>query len=60
MSGWWGHYNFRCQPVDYSNNPLALRVSYKTIFSVFISFKTLKARYLPISSVEYKIISHFG
>uniref|UniRef100_A0A1A9VN85 Elongation of very long chain fatty acids protein n=1 Tax=Glossina austeni TaxID=7395 RepID=A0A1A9VN85_GLOAU len=25
MSGWWGHYNFTCQPVDYSNNPLALR-----------------------------------
>ncbi|XP_037806325.1 elongation of very long chain fatty acids protein [Lucilia sericata] len=27
MSGWWGHYNFRCQPVDYSNNPLALRMA---------------------------------
>lgn len=27
MSGWWGSYSFRCQPVDYSNNPMALRVS---------------------------------
>lgn len=26
-SGWWGHYSFKCQPVDYSNNTLALRVS---------------------------------
>lgn len=27
MSGWWGHYSFKCQPVDYSNNPMAIRVS---------------------------------
>lgn len=26
MSGWWGSYSFRCQPVDYTNNPMALRV----------------------------------
>lgn len=27
ISGWLtGHYNFRCQPVDYSNNPRTLRV----------------------------------
>nr|CAD7201359.1 unnamed protein product [Timema douglasi] len=25
-SGWAGHYSFRCQPVDYSNNPMALRL----------------------------------
>ncbi|RZB40769.1 elongation of very long chain fatty acids protein, partial [Asbolus verrucosus] len=25
MSGWWGSYSFRCQPVDYSNSPMALR-----------------------------------
>lgn len=25
-SGWLGDYNFYCQPVDYSNNPQALRV----------------------------------
>lgn len=24
--GWRKHYNFRCQPVDYSANPLAIRV----------------------------------
>lgn len=27
MSGWWGHYSFRCQPVDYSNDPMALRMA---------------------------------
>ncbi|XP_014478534.1 PREDICTED: elongation of very long chain fatty acids protein AAEL008004-like [Dinoponera quadriceps] len=26
VSGWGGHYSFRCQPVDYSDNPLALRM----------------------------------
>ena len=30
MGGWWGQYSFRCQPVDYSNNPTALRVSFVT------------------------------
>lgn len=30
FSGWLtGHYNFRCQPVDYSNNPRTLRVCVK-------------------------------
>lgn len=27
MSGWFTHYSFRCQPVDYSDNPSAIRVS---------------------------------
>lgn len=28
VSGWFtGHYNFRCQPVDYSNHPKTIRVS---------------------------------
>lgn len=27
--GWRKHYNFRCQPVDYSTNPNAMRVSIK-------------------------------
>jgi len=26
-SGWWGHYSFKCQPVDYSNSELALRMA---------------------------------
>lgn len=25
--GWRKHYNFRCQPVDYSNNPVAIRMA---------------------------------
>lgn len=27
LSGWGGQYSFRCQPVDYSNNPHALRMA---------------------------------
>uniref|UniRef100_A0A1B6D8X5 Elongation of very long chain fatty acids protein n=1 Tax=Clastoptera arizonana TaxID=38151 RepID=A0A1B6D8X5_9HEMI len=27
MSGWGGQYSFRCQPVDYSNSPIALRMA---------------------------------
>lgn len=27
MSGWANGYSYRCQPVDYSDNPLAIRVS---------------------------------
>ncbi|EDX11613.1 GD19675 [Drosophila simulans] len=26
MSGWWGHYSFKCQPVDYSTTGLAMRM----------------------------------
>ncbi|XP_034946031.1 elongation of very long chain fatty acids protein AAEL008004-like [Chelonus insularis] len=26
-SGWWNDYSFRCQPVDYSNKPKALRMA---------------------------------
>ncbi|KYN10707.1 hypothetical protein ALC57_17314 [Trachymyrmex cornetzi] len=26
MGGWWDHYSFRCQPVDYSNSPTAIRI----------------------------------
>ena len=27
MGGWFQHYSFRCQPVDYSDDPIAIRVS---------------------------------
>jgi len=27
MSGWWGHYSLKCQPVDYSTSGLAMRVN---------------------------------
>ena len=33
-SGWAGHYSFRCQPVDYSNSPMALRVSTSCIILI--------------------------
>lgn len=27
MGGWWGQYSFKCQPVDYTDNATANRVS---------------------------------
>ncbi|XP_014614938.1 PREDICTED: elongation of very long chain fatty acids protein 1 [Polistes canadensis] len=27
MSGWWNQYNFYCEPVDYSDDPIALRMT---------------------------------
>lgn len=41
VSGWGGRYSFRCQPVDYSNNPIALRMvrgCWWYYFSKFIEF----------------------
>ncbi|XP_037913213.1 elongation of very long chain fatty acids protein AAEL008004 isoform X1 [Hermetia illucens] len=26
MGGWWGHYSFRCEPVDHSHSPMAMRM----------------------------------
>ena len=28
MGGWLFHYSYKCQPVDYSDNPVAIRVSF--------------------------------
>uniref|UniRef100_A0A182MV26 Elongation of very long chain fatty acids protein n=1 Tax=Anopheles culicifacies TaxID=139723 RepID=A0A182MV26_9DIPT len=36
QSGWGGHYSFRCQPVDYSDNPLALRMA-RTCWWYYVS-----------------------
>ncbi|XP_076249437.1 very long chain fatty acid elongase AAEL008004 [Calliopsis andreniformis] len=38
VSGWGGHYSFRCQPVDYSNNPLALRMAHGCWWYYFSKF----------------------
>lgn len=36
MSGWLTHYSLKCQPVDYSNSPLALRMA-RTCWWYYIS-----------------------
>ena len=36
--GWWGDYSFRCQPVDYSNNPKALLMLHATYFYYLSKF----------------------
>ncbi|XP_063988213.1 very long chain fatty acid elongase AAEL008004-like isoform X2 [Diachasmimorpha longicaudata] len=38
MGGWWGHYSFRCQPVDYSNSPTAIRMVYASWWYYFSKF----------------------
>ncbi|XP_053682185.1 elongation of very long chain fatty acids protein 7 [Sabethes cyaneus] len=64
MSGWWGHYSFRCQPVDYSNNPLALRMArtcwwyYISKFTEFFDtlFFILRKKYQHVSTLH--VIHH--
>lgn len=34
QAGWLRDYSYRCQPVDYSNNPLALRVRLRTMYKL--------------------------
>ncbi|XP_015430277.1 PREDICTED: elongation of very long chain fatty acids protein AAEL008004-like [Dufourea novaeangliae] len=38
VSGWGGQYSFRCQPVDYSNNPLAVRMAHGCWWYYFSKF----------------------
>ncbi|XP_076164233.1 very long chain fatty acid elongase AAEL008004 [Ptiloglossa arizonensis] len=38
VSGWGGHYSFRCQPVDYSSNPLAMRMAHGCWWYYFSKF----------------------
>lgn len=28
MGGWWDHYSYRCQPVEYNDHPRTKRVSF--------------------------------
>ena len=41
-SGWWGHYDFRCQLVDYSRSPRAMRVSVSNYYYIFMKSTYLK------------------
>jgi elongation of very long chain fatty acids protein 7 len=38
MGGWFNRYNFHCQPVDYSNDPVALRMVNVCWFYYFSKF----------------------
>ncbi|XP_028523663.1 elongation of very long chain fatty acids protein AAEL008004 isoform X3 [Apis cerana] len=38
MGGWWGHYSFHCQPVDYSDNPIAIRMVHACWWYYFSKF----------------------
>lgn len=41
MSGWWGVYSLRCQPVDYSDDPMALRMANGCWWYYFSKFTEL-------------------
>ncbi|XP_076686841.1 very long chain fatty acid elongase AAEL008004 isoform X4 [Andrena cerasifolii] len=38
MGGWWGQYSFRCQPVDYTDNPTAIRMVHACWWYYFSKF----------------------
>uniref|UniRef100_A0A0N7ZCK1 Elongation of very long chain fatty acids protein n=1 Tax=Scylla olivacea TaxID=85551 RepID=A0A0N7ZCK1_SCYOL len=38
MSGWFTHYSLRCQPVDYSDNPSAIRMAHASWWYYFSKF----------------------
>lgn len=38
MSGWLNHYSFKCQPVDYSLSPLAMRVSFLIRYNMIMFY----------------------
>lgn len=40
--GWAKHYNFRCQPVDYTYDPVAMRVSLLKI-KIYYYYNRLKS-----------------
>ena len=51
MSGWAGQYSFRCQPVDYSNDPMALRVSFINYFQFVLETKMFATFFLCLASL---------
>lgn len=64
MSGWAKGYSFRCQPVDYTNNPLAMRMAntcwwyYFSKFTEFFDtiFFILRKKYAQVSTLH--VIHH--
>ncbi|KAL3268969.1 hypothetical protein HHI36_008055 [Cryptolaemus montrouzieri] len=64
MSGWWGQYSFRCQPVDYSNDPVAMRMAntcwwyYFSKFTEFLDtiFFIMRKKYSQVSNLH--VIHH--
>ncbi|XP_066996660.1 very long chain fatty acid elongase AAEL008004 [Anabrus simplex] len=64
QSGWAGHYSFRCQPVDYSNSPMALRMArtcwwyYFSKFTEFFDtlFFILRKKFNQVSNLH--VIHH--
>jgi hypothetical protein len=47
QAGWLRDYSYRCQPVDYSNNPLALRVRIRTIYIATFGVSRIMFQTLP-------------
>lgn len=54
MGGWWGEYNFTCQPVDKSHSPTAMRVSCPPAQGVHFT-GLLSRLYIYISQISYDL-----
>ncbi|KAG0729944.1 Elongation of very long chain fatty acids protein AAEL008004 [Chionoecetes opilio] len=46
MGGWFTHYSFRCQPVDYSDNPSAIRVSGLHLLCICLTYFHMEGQQL--------------
>lgn len=59
MGGWLNHYSLRCQPVDYTDNPVALRVSDETMLvgssPEAFARQQLTFHHMYINIVHYKM-----
>lgn len=58
MSGWATGYSYRCQPVDYSDNPMAMRVSCvnyyaRNTFTYSLTFTTFSVCLPNLTSINY-------
>ena len=49
MGGWLQYYSFKCQPVDYSDNPIAIRVSLLSPYRYLFLATTLLLLYSPLT-----------
>lgn len=57
--GWRKHYNYRCQPVDYSTNPRAIRVIYIHTQLLIVHCHTLCCHHYYVLGVDFMEFIYF-
>lgn len=62
MSGWLLDYSYKCQPVDYSHNPTALRVNNVSLIYIFSNINPciVVVKYVTVSTSCQGLVSQFG